>query len=230
MKKAYDLDGKPLLVLNGLSCTFYQDESISIVGASGVGKTTLLHLIGTLDKPTEGTILHFDKDVFAWPDRRLSTFRNREIGFVFQFHHLLPEFNCLENVMMPCLLAGQPYKEASDRARQLLDYLGLGGKEELNVKKLSGGEQQRVALARALVRNPRLILADEPTGNLDEKSGQKVAQLLFEIRQEVKAALIIVTHNLSLASMTDRCIGLKAGRAHEISREGLAEFVMDEAA
>ncbi len=218
------------MVLNDLSCTFYQDESVSIVGASGVGKTTFLHLIGTLDRPTEGTILHFSQDVFSWSDRRLSTFRNREIGFVFQFHHLLPEFNCMENVMMPCLLAGDAKKDAGDRARELLSHLGLGGKEELNVKKLSGGEQQRVALARALIRTPRLILADEPTGNLDEKAGQKVAELLFRIRQEVKAALIIVTHNLNLASMTDRCIGLKAGRAYEIPREGLADFVMDEAA
>ncbi len=230
MKKAYDLDGKSLVVLDGLSCTFHQDESVSIVGASGVGKTTLLHLIGTLDRPTSGTILHFSKDVFSWPDKKLSSFRNKEIGFVFQFHHLLPEFNCLENVMMPCLLAGNGTAEAKDRARELLEYLGLGGKEELNVKKLSGGEQQRVALARALVRNPRLILADEPTGNLDEKSGQKVAKLLFKIRQEVKAALVIVTHNLNLASMTDRCIGLKAGKAFEIPKEGLADFVMDEAA
>ncbi len=216
--------------MKGLSCTFFEDESVSIIGASGVGKSTFLHIIGTLEHPTSGSIKHFSQDVFSWPDKRLSFFRNKEIGFVFQFHHLLSEFNCIENVMMPCLLAGDSRKEALDRARQLLEYLGLGGKEELNVKKLSGGEQQRVALARALVRNPRIILADEPTGNLDEKSGQKVAQLLFRVRKEVKAALIIVTHNLSLASMTDRCIGLKAGKAYEIPKEGLAEFVMDEAA
>ncbi|NPA94514.1 MAG: ABC transporter ATP-binding protein [Thermodesulfobacteria bacterium] len=230
LKKAYRLEGKPLEVLKDVSCTFYENESVSIVGASGVGKTTLLHIIGTLDRPTSGTILHFSQDVFSWPDKRLSCFRNEEIGFVFQFHHLLPEFNCLENVMMPCLLAGEGQRHAIDRARELLDYLGLGGKEELNVKKLSGGEQQRVALARALVRNPRLILADEPTGNLDERSGQKVARLLFKIREEVKATLIIVTHNLNLAGMTDRCIGLKSGRAYELAKERLAEFVMDEAA
>ena len=230
VKKSYDLDGRPLVVLDDISCTFFQDESVSIVGASGVGKTTLLHLIGTLDRPTEGKILHFSKNVFSWSDGRLSGFRNSEIGFVFQFHHLLPEFNSLENVMMPCLLSGETRKEARDKAMELLDYLGLAGKEELNVKKLSGGEQQRVALARALIRNPRLILADEPTGNLDEKSGQKVARLLFRIREKVKASLIIVTHNLHLASMTDRCIGLKKGKAYEISKEGLADFVLDEAA
>jgi len=218
------------LVLKDLSCQFFENESVAIVGASGVGKTTLLHLIGTLDKPTKGKIVHFGNDIFAWPDKKLSYFRNSKIGFVFQFHHLLPEFSAIENVIMPCLLAGDNIKYAHKRAKELLFFLGLEGKEDLNVKKLSGGEQQRVALARALIKKPQLILADEPTGNLDEKSGLNVAKLLFKIREETKATLIIVTHNLTLARMTDRCIGLRAGKTVNVPKEGLAEFVMDEAA
>jgi len=217
-------------VLNDLSCQFFEDESVAIVGASGVGKTTLLHLIGTLDRPTKGKIIYFGKDLSKWSDRRLSQFRNTEIGFVFQFHHLLPEFSAIENVVMPCLVSGDNIRAVYKRAKELLVFLDLEGKEELNVKKLSGGEQQRVALARALIKKPRLILADEPTGNLDEKSGLKVARLLFEVQKETKATLIIVTHNLNLARMTDRCIGLKAGKTMDVSKERLAEFVMDEAA
>ena len=216
--------------MDGLGCEFYEDESVAIVGASGVGKTTLLHIIGTLDKPSTGKVFHFGQEVLSWPDRRLSRFRNEKIGFVFQFHHLLPEFNAIENVLMPCYLSKAFSVEARERALELLDYLGLAGKEGLNVKKLSGGEQQRVALARALINKPRIILADEPTGNLDEKSGFKVAKLLFKVREGSKATLIIVTHNLNLARMTDRCIGLKAGKAIDVPKDGLADFVMDKAA
>ncbi len=230
LSKVYQSDGKPIAVLDQLSCTIYENEAVAIVGASGVGKTTFLHLIGTLDRPSHGRILHFGEDVFSWSDQRLSWFRNRRIGFVFQFHHLLAEFSAIENVMMPCLVAGQRRAEARKMSEWLLDFLGLKDKMQQNVKHLSGGEQQRVALARALVREPRLILADEPTGNLDEKSGQKVADLLFKMKDHFNATVIIVTHNLKLARRTDRCIGLKAGKTLDIEKERLADFVMEKAA
>jgi len=230
LSKVYKSDSKSVSVLDELSCKIYENEAVAVVGASGVGKTTFLHLIGTLDRPTNGRILHFGQDVFSWTDQRLSWFRNRQIGFVFQFHHLLAEFSAVENVMMPCLVAGEGAEEARAKAEELLSFLGLGHKKEENVKHLSGGEQQRVALARALVREPRLILADEPTGNLDEKSGQRVADLLFKMKKHFNATVIIVTHNLNLARRTDRCIGLKAGKALEIEKDRLADFVMEKAA
>ncbi len=230
LSKVYESDGRYSAVLQNLSCKIYENEAVAVVGASGVGKTTFLHLVGTLDRPTSGRIFHFGQDVFSWSDRRLSWFRNGQIGFVFQFHHLLSEFTALENVMMPCLVAGQKVSSARQKAGRLLEFLGLGQKADENVKHLSGGEQQRVALARALVREPRLILADEPTGNLDEKSGLKVADLLFKMKEHFNATIIIVTHNLNLARRTDRCIGLKAGRALEIDKERLADFVMEKAA
>jgi len=230
LSKVYKSQGRASTVLERLSCQIYENEAVAVVGASGVGKTTFLHLVGTLDRPTEGRILHFGEDVFSWSDRRLSWFRNQQIGFVFQFHHLLSEFTTLENVMMPCLVAGEKVSSARGKARELLEFLGLGHKVDENVNHLSGGEQQRVALARALVREPRLILADEPTGNLDEKSGLKVADLLFKMKEHFHATVIIVTHNLNLARRTDRCIGLKAGKAMEIEKERLADFVMEKAA
>lgn len=230
LSKVYHTDGKPCAVLDQLFCRIYDNEAVAVVGASGVGKTTFLHLIWTLDRPSRGRILHFGEDVFSWTDQRLSWFRNRQIGFVFQFHHLLAEFSEMENVMMPCLVSGQKAARARGKAMELLAFLGLEGKAEQNVKHLSGGEQQRVALARALVRDPKLILADEPTGNLDEKSGAKVADLLFQMREYFNATVIIVTHNLNLARRTDRCIGLKAGKALEIEKDRLADFVMEKAA
>ena len=230
LSKVYHSDGKSSSVLDQLSCRIYENEAVAVVGASGVGKTTFLHLIGTLDRPSEGKILHFGQDVFSWSDQRLSWFRSRQIGFVFQFHHLLAEFSAVENVMMPCLVAGKKASHARHKAEELLAFLGLEDKAEENVKHLSGGEQQRVALARALVRRPRLILADEPTGNLDEKSGLKVADLLFQMKRHFNATVIIVTHNLNLARRTDRCIGLKAGKALEIEKDRLADFVMEKAA
>ncbi len=230
ISKVYTSAGRTSVVLEQLSCNIYENEAVAVVGASGVGKTTFLHLVGTLDRPSGGRILHFGEDVFSWSDRRLSRFRNQEIGFVFQFHHLLPEFTALENVMMPCLVAGQKAVSAREKARELLGFLGLEQKADESVKHLSGGEQQRVALARAIVREPRLILADEPTGNLDEKSGLRVSDLLFKMKEQFNATVIIVTHNLNLARRTDRCIGLKAGRALEIEKERLADFVMEKAA
>lgn len=228
LKKEYGSSVRPLEVLRNISCTVYKGEIVGIVGASGVGKTTLLHILGTLDRPTAGEIKHFGKDVFTFPDQKLSGFRNQEIGFVFQFHHLLPEFSALENVMMPHLISGTPKSEASRLAEAILYELGLADRLTHKVSLLSGGEQQRVALARAMVKNPRLLLADEPTGNLDEKTGEKVAELLFAVNKRYNTTAVIVTHDLSLARRMDRCLGLMEGKAVELKPEDLKEFGMRE--
>jgi lipoprotein-releasing system ATP-binding protein len=200
-------------VLKGVDLTFSQGEKAAIVGASGVGKTTLLHVLGTLDRPTAGKVLYEGKDIFNLNEKDLALFRNREIGFVFQFHHLLPEFNALENTMMPCLIQGLPKKEAASRAEAILTLVGL--KERLSHKpgELSGGEQQRVAVARALVLEPKVLLADEPTGNLDTKTGDSVFDLLQELNQIKRVTLIVVTHNLTLAKKMTHQIQLVDGKA-----------------
>ena len=200
-------------VLKGVDLTFSQGEKAAIVGASGVGKTTLLHVLGTLDRPTVGKVLYEGKDVYTLSEKGLAHFRNREIGFVFQFHHLLPEFNALENTMMPCLIQGIPEKESVSRAEAILTLVGL--KERLSHKpgELSGGEQQRVAVARALVLEPKVLLADEPTGNLDAKTGESVFDLLRELNRIKGVTLIVVTHNLKLAEKLSRQIQLVDGRA-----------------
>jgi lipoprotein-releasing system ATP-binding protein len=202
-------------VLKGIDLTFYQGERAAIVGASGVGKTTLLHILGTIDRPTTGRVFFEGKDIFAMEEKELAHFRNREIGFVFQFHHLLPEFNALENTMMPCLIQGLSKKEATQRAEAILQLVGL--KERLSHKpgELSGGEQQRVAVARALVLEPKILLADEPTGNLDPKTGDSIFELLQELNQLKGVTLIMVTHNLRLASKLPRQIQLVDGKAIE---------------
>lgn len=211
--KSFGNGAKKVEVLKGIDLTFSQGERAAIVGASGVGKTTLLHILGTLDRPTAGKVLHEGRDVFTLNERELALFRNREIGFVFQFHHLLPEFNALENTMMPCLIQGMSKKEASLRAEAILNLVGL--KERLSHKpgELSGGEQQRVAVARALVLEPKILLADEPTGNLDSKTGESVFALLQELNQMKKVTLVIVTHNPTLAAQMPRQILLMDGKA-----------------
>jgi lipoprotein-releasing system ATP-binding protein len=211
--KSYSSGTKRVEVLKGVNLTFFQGEKAAIVGASGVGKTTLLHILGTLDQPTAGKILYEGKNVFTLNEKDLAFFRNREIGFVFQFHHLLPEFNALENTMMPCLIQGIPHKESALRAEAILTLVGL--KERLSHKpgELSGGEQQRVAVARALVLEPKVLLADEPTGNLDTKIGESVFDLLQEMNQIKGVTLIVVTHNLKLAEKLSRQIQLVDGTA-----------------
>jgi lipoprotein-releasing system ATP-binding protein len=211
--KAYGNGAKRVEVLKGLNLTFFQGERAAIVGASGVGKTTLLHILGTLDRPTSGKVLYEGKDIYALNERDLALFRNREIGFVFQFHHLLPEFSAMENTMMPCLIQGIPKKESASRAEGILTLVGL--KERLSHKpgELSGGEQQRVAVARALVLEPKILLADEPTGNLDTKTGESVFDLLQELNQIKGVTLIVVTHNLKLAEKLSRQIQLIDGKA-----------------
>jgi lipoprotein-releasing system ATP-binding protein len=211
--KSYGNGAKRVEVLKGVDLIFSQGEKAAIVGASGVGKTTLLHVLGTLDRPTAGKVLYEGKDIFHLNEKDLALFRNREIGFVFQFHHLLPEFNALENTMMPCLIQGLSKKEAASRAEAILTLVGL--KERLSHKpgELSGGEQQRVAVARALVLEPKVLLADEPTGNLDTKTGDSVFDLLQELNQIKRVTLIVVTHNLKLAEKMTHQIQLVDGKA-----------------
>ncbi|PIX24847.1 MAG: lipoprotein-releasing system ATP-binding protein LolD [Deltaproteobacteria bacterium CG_4_8_14_3_um_filter_45_9] len=211
--KTYGNGTKRVEVLRGVDLTFSRGEKTAIVGASGVGKTTLLHILGTLDRPTTGKVLYEGKDIYTLNEKDLALFRNREIGFVFQFHHLLPEFSALENTMMPCLIQGNTKREAVSRAEAILTLVGL--KERLSHKpgELSGGEQQRVAVARALVLEPKVLLADEPTGNLDTKTGESVFDLLQELNQIRGVTLIVVTHNLKLAEKLSRQIQLSDGKA-----------------
>ena len=211
--KAYGNGTKRVEVLKGVDLTFSRGERAAIVGASGVGKTTFLHVLGTIDRPTAGKVLYEGKDIYTLNEKDLALFRNREIGFVFQFHHLLPEFTALENTMMPCLIQGISKKESASRAESILTLVGL--KERLPHKpgELSGGEQQRVAVARALVLEPKVLLADEPTGNLDTKTGESVFDLLQELNQIKGVTLIVVTHNLKLAEKLSRQIHLVDGKA-----------------
>ncbi len=190
-------------------------ERIAIVGASGAGKSTLLNILGALERPTHGKVLYGGQDVFVWGERELANFRNRNIGFVFQFHFLLPEFNALENVMMPGLIAALPKAEARSRAEELLEKLGLSHRLKHRVGELSGGEQQRVAVARALLLRPKLFLADEPSGNLDSRTGRKLHELLVSLNETLGLTMVIVTHNQELASMMHRVLRLKDGQLRD---------------
>lgn len=200
-----------LTVLKGVDLTIHRGEVVSIVGASGAGKTTLLQIIGTLDKPDKGKVLINDTDIFSLGDKKLSAFRNKNIGFVFQFHHLLPEFTALENVCIPAFIAKTGKKEAEERAKELLSMLGLEARINHKPSELSGGEQQRVAVARALVNNPAVILADEPSGNLDSANAKDLHQLFFTLRDKLNQTFVIVTHNDELANMADRKIVMRDG-------------------
>lgn len=204
-----------LPVLKGVDVEVKKAEIVAVVGASGVGKSTLLHLLGGLDRPTEGTIFYEGEDIFALNDPELDRFRNEEIGFIFQFHHLLPEFTALENVAMAGLIARQQASVAHDRAKELLDYVGLGDRLEHRPSELSGGERQRVAIARALVNRPKVVLADEPTGNLDQKTSEAVHDLLWTLNDQFNQTFIIVTHNQTLAQRADRLIQLVDGQVYE---------------
>ena len=202
----------PLEVLKGIDLTVGQGEIVAIMGASGAGKSTLLQILGTLSTPDAGSLQVDGEDVLRLKGDRLAAFRGRRIGFVFQAHHLLPEFSALENVMIPALIAGAPVREARSRAERLLGEVGLSQRAEHKPSELSGGEQQRVAIARALVNGPAVLFADEPTGNLDSATKQEIHRLLFSLRERLGQTVVIVTHDPELAGLCDRCLTMKDGR------------------
>jgi len=207
--------GRTLEVLRGIDLEIGAGEMVGVVGQSGAGKSTFLHCVGTLDIPSTGSIQLDGEEITELSSARLADLRNRVIGFVFQFHHLLPEFNALENVMMPGLIQGRPRRELETRAAALLEEVGLRERALHRPGELSGGEQQRVALARALVLEPKLILADEPTGNLDSKTSQQIHELFFRINEQRGTTIVLVTHNLALAQMMPRVVSLKDGRVEK---------------
>jgi lipoprotein-releasing system ATP-binding protein len=210
VSKAFEHEGRALEVLKGIDLDIGSGEMVTIVGPSGAGKSTLLHLVGTLDLPTQGRIFYGGQDVTRLGSSDLAEFRNRSIGFVFQFHHLLPEFTALENVLMPGLIQGR--RRLEGRARELLDEVGLSARLTHRPGELSGGEQQRVALARALLMEPKLVLADEPTGNLDSQTSAAVQSLFFDLNQRHGTTFLIVTHSRDFAAMMPRQVSMKDGR------------------
>lgn len=222
MIKASDLHKsyKNLHVLKGINLEVERGEIVCIVGASGAGKTTLLQILGTLDKPDSGKVYFKGQDITSLQGKKLARFRNEELGFIFQFHHLLPEFTALENVCIPAFIKGTSKNEAISKARYLLDFFNLGDRAEHKPAQLSGGEQQRVAVARAMMNDPQLILADEPSGNLDSKNAEELHRMFFKMRDNFKQTFIIVTHNEKLAQMADRVIHIHDGKVQEPEHEG----------
>jgi lipoprotein-releasing system ATP-binding protein len=212
LKKSYPMGNGALEVLKGIDFEIQHGQAVCIVGSSGAGKSTLLHLLGTLDRPSAGSVYYKGRDLSSLKDDEMARFRNETMGFVFQFHHLLSEFNALENVMMPCRIAGQSVAESRKRAEELLTYFGLRDRAHHFPSELSGGEQQRVAIARALVRKPQILFADEPTGNLDTQNGHRIQQVFFDLKREMKLTLVAVTHDREFASRFPRVITLRDGR------------------
>jgi lipoprotein-releasing system ATP-binding protein len=201
-----------LRVLKGVDIHIKKGEIVAITGKSGAGKSTLLHILGTLDQSDEGTILFDDHDISKYNNKELAKFRNSEIGFIFQFHYLLPEFTALENVCIPGFIAKRPENEVIEEAKKLLDYLGLTDRMQHKPGALSGGEQQRVSVARALINKPSVIFADEPSGNLDIQSSQELHSLIFKLRNDFNQTFVLVTHNTDLAKMSDRCLEMRDGQ------------------
>jgi len=219
--KSYSMGSATVEVLRGIDLEIAAATTTALVGASGAGKSTLLHILGALDRPSSGLVSYRGEDLFSRSDQQLADFRNRSIGFVFQFHHLLPEFSALENVLLPALIARQSRKVAEQRAIQLLKQVGLAHRLTHRPGELSGGEQQRVAIARALVLGPELLLADEPTGNLDMRTSEAIHELLARLQQETGITLVIVTHNERLAAGMERVIHLVDGRIDYAALEGV---------
>jgi len=215
LHKSFRMGGEELRILKGVTLTVRRGEFLAIVGPSGVGKSTLLHVVGGLDRPTAGGVYYDGVEISGLPEGKLAAFRNRTVGFVFQFHHLLPEFSALENAMMPALIGRHRREEAAEKARGLLQRVGLADRLNHRPGELSGGEQQRVAIARALLLSPRVLLADEPTGNLDAKTGDSIFDLLRELNREQGLTVILVTHNEWLAGQTDRILRIADGQLWE---------------
>ena len=214
--KTYGEGERKLVILNGVSITVHRGEQLAIVGASGSGKSTLLHLMGALDTPTSGKVIFDGQDLFSLTPDEQARFRNRTCGYVFQFHHLLPEFTAEENVAMPGIIAGQSRDDCLSRAREMLGMVGLADKHEARVNTLSGGESQRVAIARAISQHPKVLLADEPTGNLDEKNGAQVSALLRELNRELGMTMVVVTHEMGFArEVANRVLFMDQGKILE---------------
>ncbi len=212
VRKSFTTNGNRVDVLRGVDLNIYKGEMVAIEGASGVGKSTLLHVMGTLERPDHGEVLYQGESVFAYDEQGLASFRNQTIGFVFQFHHLLPEFNALENTLMPALIKGMNTKEACERAEAILTRVGLGDRLRHHVGELSGGEQQRVAVARSLVLKPSILLADEPTGNLDARTAESIHDLLITLNRDDGITAVVVTHNTKLAKKLSRRVTLIDGK------------------
>lgn len=211
--KQYKLSkDKSLTVLRGINLEIYEGEVVSIIGASGAGKSTLLHLLGTLDKPTSGEVRYGNENVFKLSSDKLARFRNSKIGFIFQFHHLLPEFTAIENVSLASMISGKSLKEVYNSAKSILSDVGLADRIDHKPSELSGGEAQRVAIARALINSPSIVFADEPTGNLDTKNSDEVMNLIFDLRKKYNQTFVIVTHNERFSSMTDRTLKMVDGQ------------------
>ncbi len=213
--KGYDNSDARIEILRGVNFEIASGETLAVIGASGIGKSTFLHILGALDRPDSGSLEFRGEDVFGYDDARLARFRNEMVGFVFQFHHLLSEFSALENTMMPALIKGLSREAACELAEEILVRVGLKDRLHHRVPKLSGGEQQRVALARALVLRPAVLLADEPTGNLDKDNGEQVHNLLLDLNRELQMTLVMVTHNLELASHASKRVTIVDGRLLE---------------
>jgi lipoprotein-releasing system ATP-binding protein len=216
VQKSFQQGPVTLDVLRGINVAINAAERMAIVGASGSGKTTLLQILGGLDKPSNGHVLVDGRDIHSLTERERGELRNHALGFVYQFHHLLPEFSALENVAMPLLVRRMPTVEAKDRAKEILSRVGLGQRLDHRPHQLSGGERQRAAVARALVTQPKLVLADEPTGNLDGKNAEQVFELMLELNRERKTSLVIVTHDLRIASRMDRALEIEGGMLREV--------------
>ncbi len=219
LSKTVQTENEEIEILKNINLKVYSGQSIALTGASGSGKSTLLHIMGTIDTATQGKLHFLGKDLTKYDEKEKADFRNKKLGFIFQFHHLLPEFTTVENVAMQALISGMPYKEALDRAKDLLVKVGLEHRFEHKATTLSGGEKQRVAIARAILLKPKVLLADEPTGSLDEKSGSQVIDLLLNLNCDNNIALVIVTHNHKIANMMGQSLELRTGELYDFSQE-----------